>query len=245
MEEIDFIKLLSNKYSPPDFAFLSQVRNQTGYGESDGIRTADGIAMSLWPSAGMDLIGFEIKVSRSDFISELKNPEKSNVIAKFCDHWYIVAPKEMIKTEELPSNWGLIEPYGSGLKIKRSVKNLKPEPITKGFLASIFRSLTTGVVLKSEVQAIVAGKVKEKIREKQWKADNRVRECKRNEETVKRFEKLVGRKISSFWGDKVEEYATALQIVVSGRSREYRTDLEIMMKKAQDIAKEIEKKLAR
>lgn len=239
MREIDLIKRLKNKYSPPDYAFLSQVRNQTGYSGSDGIRTVDGLAMGLWGSRGIDLMGFEIKVSRSDFLSELKQPDKSDAIAKFCDYWFIVAPKGMVKIEELPITWGLIEPYGSGLRIKKQGVKLESKPMTRNFLASIFRSLTTGVVLKSEVQAMVREQVKEKIRSKEWEADKRIRECESNEKELRLFEKLVGKSIDLFWGDDFDKYALALKQVVAGNDG--KDNLIKLKEKALKIADDIEK----
>jgi hypothetical protein len=37
---------------------------------------ADAIARHLWPSQGLELIGFELKVSRSDWLREIKDPYK-------------------------------------------------------------------------------------------------------------------------------------------------------------------------
>ena len=57
-------------------------------------RYADAVAMNLFPSRGLALHGFEIKVSKSDFKSEIENPEKSVPVQQYCDHWWIVAPAE-------------------------------------------------------------------------------------------------------------------------------------------------------
>lgn len=65
----DIEKLLRNRYSPPEYAFLPQVRNQTGY--SRQIRTADALVMSLYPSRGLYLSGFEIKINKSDLKNEI------------------------------------------------------------------------------------------------------------------------------------------------------------------------------
>ena len=49
----ELLAKLAKKYSSPGFAFLSQVRNQTGYSNTrDPIRTADAIALGLWKSRG-------------------------------------------------------------------------------------------------------------------------------------------------------------------------------------------------
>jgi hypothetical protein len=85
----ELTKLLSERYKGPEYAFLPQVRNQTGYGNTrDGIRTADGLALSLYPSRGIHLHGFEIKVSRSDWLTEKAFPAKADAIGKYCHFWW-------------------------------------------------------------------------------------------------------------------------------------------------------------
>ena len=129
--------MLANRFCAPTWAFLSQVRNTTGYLKT--IRTADAIAMGLYPSRGLDLHGFEIKTHRGDWLRELKNPEKSEEIAQFCDFWWIVAPKDVVILNELPSSWGLMNPFGKTLKVKKDAEKLKPVQLDKPFLAAILR----------------------------------------------------------------------------------------------------------
>ena len=53
------LEALGNEYVGDAYAFLSQLRNGTGYGKST--RTADAISMCLWPSRGLEIEGYEIK----------------------------------------------------------------------------------------------------------------------------------------------------------------------------------------
>ena len=62
----ELIEKLSRKYRPPEWAFLVQVKNGVGWTRKD--RTADALAMSLWPSRGLELHGFELKSRRSDWL---------------------------------------------------------------------------------------------------------------------------------------------------------------------------------
>lgn len=75
-------ELLRRRYPAPAWAFLEEVRNQTGYART--IRTADALAMSLYPSRGLHLHGFEVKVSRADWFRELNDPKKAEEIAAYC-----------------------------------------------------------------------------------------------------------------------------------------------------------------
>ena len=127
---------LRAKFAPPEFAFFAQVCNATGARHT---RTADGLAMSCWPSRGLGLYGFEIKVSRQDWLTEKANPGKAEAICKYCDFWYIVAAPNVVLDGELPPTWGLIEPRGGSLAIKREAPKLDPQPITRSFLAAILR----------------------------------------------------------------------------------------------------------
>lgn len=64
-----------------------------------------------------------IKVSRSDFLSELKKPQKAEVISRYCDRWWIVAAdRKVAQVDELPKTWGLLVAQKNGLR------QLKPAP---------------------------------------------------------------------------------------------------------------------
>ncbi len=131
---------LAVRYPSPEFAFMLQVRNSTGYQRA--IRTCDALALGLWPSRGQELHGFEIKASRSDWMNEKKNPEKAHEIQRFCHRWWLViGDKEIVKPGELPPNWGLLAPRGSKLQALVDAPTLSPEPITYEFLAGILRNV--------------------------------------------------------------------------------------------------------
>jgi len=138
MDTKELLKILSDKYPPTSCAFLPEFRGGTGY---DRAQTADAIAMHLWPSLGLELIGFELKVSRSDWLHEVKNPDKSEAIKQFCDKWYlVVSDLKVIKyADELPGDWGLM--YVKKSKINTIIKapKLESKPIDRLFLASLMR----------------------------------------------------------------------------------------------------------
>jgi hypothetical protein len=64
-----------------------------------------------------DVIGFnsngtfliEAKVSRADFLKDKKKPFRCNPCIGMGDWRFFIAPKGLIKIEELPDMWGLIE----------------------------------------------------------------------------------------------------------------------------------------
>jgi hypothetical protein len=144
---------LVKRYPAPQYALLAQVGNGTGYGAN---RWADALAMSLWPSRGLHLHGFEIKVYRNDWLRELKNPAKAEEIAPFCDYWWIAAPAEIVKLEELPPAWGLLEMKGArGLvQVKAAVENSAARPLDTAMVAAILRRASETMVPRAAVQAL-------------------------------------------------------------------------------------------
>ena len=133
-----------------EFAFLAQVRNDSGFNST---RTFDAMSLSLWPSRGHTLHVFEIKVSRGDWLRELKDPAKGEAACAIADRFSIVAPRGVVVPAELPSTWGLIEIIGDApWKTRTRVtapslldgrKNRGPLP--RGLVVSMLRS-SPGVV---------------------------------------------------------------------------------------------------
>lgn len=105
-----------------EYAFLRHLRNDAGF---DARRTFDGAAVSLWPSRGFELHIFEVKVSRSDWLRELKDPVKAEVACQVAERFTMVAPKGVIQPEEIPSTWGYIEVSSTG----QSLRTVKAAPL--------------------------------------------------------------------------------------------------------------------
>lgn len=127
--------LLRKRYAAPEWALMEEVAPETG----GGTRYADAIAVNLWRSRGHAIHGFEIKVSRSDWLRELKAPEKAEPVFRYCDHWFIVAPRGIVQPHELPPTWGLFEVRASGLVAVKHAPKLEPQPISREFFASMMR----------------------------------------------------------------------------------------------------------
>lgn len=140
----ELIDMIGARHAPPEWAFLRNVANMTGYGAN---RAADGIALGLWPSRGLELRGFEAKTSRADWLRELKDPAKADAISAYCDTWWIVAAdNDIVKEGELPHAWGLMLPGKSGLRQVKAATSLAVVRTTKlvdrPFLAAVLRRST-------------------------------------------------------------------------------------------------------
>ena len=64
---------------------------------------------------------FEIKVSRSDFLKDFKRNNSQKQTYLPCNFHWIVCPRGMIKAEEVPKFWGLLEPC----KTNRGLSEIK------------------------------------------------------------------------------------------------------------------------
>lgn len=128
---------LEHRYQAPEWALFRQVRNAAGF---EGIRTADAIAMNLWPSRGLTLHGFEVKASRGDWLRELREPGKAEPVAKFCDFWWVVVPDAEMVRDELPDGWGLLVPNrGKGLRVAVEAPQTEAIEFTRSFLGALLR----------------------------------------------------------------------------------------------------------
>lgn len=134
-------------YAAPEYAILEEVRNATGRlkkRQGKQPRYCDMLAMSLWPSLGLEIMGFEIKVTRADWLNEIKDSKKAVAVGQFCDRWYLVVPDaKIVKEGELPAGWGMI--VADGFSVREVVAAPKRDalPITREFLASLMRNATT------------------------------------------------------------------------------------------------------
>jgi len=109
-----------------------------GLGYTDGQRIADFIAADKHRST-LALYGHEVKVSRSDWLTELKDPTKSEPIKRHMHHWYLVVPDvNLVKPGELPEDWGLMIIGKDGkLRAKKKAPLLTPQPLPLEFSVSL------------------------------------------------------------------------------------------------------------
>lgn len=71
-------------------------------------RRFDALALSVFQSHRTQVHGFEVKVSRSDWLAELNNPAKSGELQRWCTHYWLVCPRGVAEPEEVPPGWGMM-----------------------------------------------------------------------------------------------------------------------------------------
>lgn len=106
------IALLRERHSI-DHVFVEELRGGSGYG-GDSERRMDAWAMHHHPSKGNKRVAYEVKVSRRDFLKDIKDPLKHRPALIFSNEFFFVAPKGMIKAKELPLFAGLLEVEETG-----------------------------------------------------------------------------------------------------------------------------------
>lgn len=187
-------KQLRERYTAPEWAIFFEVAN--GLGLSDR-RYADAIAMSLFPSRGLDIHGFEVKRSRADWMRELKEPAKADSIARYCDFWWLVTSDEKVADKnEVPRTWGLLVSKDGELRQVKRAERMKGKAIDRPFMGAMLRraheQLTTA--LQNDERLVDA---KEKGRqaglaERDWKLKDDSEEVAKLKKVIKDFEDASG-----------------------------------------------------
>lgn len=189
---------IAKRFALPEWATFFEVANGTG---SNASRYADAVAMNLFPSRGLTIHGFEIKISRSDWLRELKNPRKSEDIQKYCDFWWVVAPAGVVLPGELPSTWGHYELKGGKFYVAEKAPKLEAAVITRAFAAAMMRRCGE---LDNERRRAALGDEADRLRdmyEQRVKRDIEKATQRHKEliEAVSRFEQASGISVRSSW----------------------------------------------
>lgn len=190
---------LRARFCSPEWALFFEVGDATG---GNHRRWADAVAMNLYPSRGLEIHGFEVKVSRSDWTKELKTPDKSAPVQQYCDRWWIVTPKDIIKDGELPPTWGHYEVGESG-KIRQVVAapKLTPIDVSKEFVAAMLRRASSAdeAVIQTMVMEQLAKARQDDESYIKRRIESETRELQSLREQVREFEAASGIKISNRW----------------------------------------------
>lgn len=223
-------------FDSPRYAVITGVRNDAGW---DAGRTCDLLAIGTWKSTGLVVHGVEIKVSRGDWTREIQDPSKAEAFARHCDYWWIAAPAKVVKLEELPATWGLLE-IGANVKIRRpATKRENPDPVSRGFLACIARRVTEQSPAEVELAAATKRAEEAARRQRQEVVAREVNYDKeRGERAIERLERwrqLTGIMLHDF---NIEETAAGIKRYFENADalESARRELERLVKSAREIA---------
>ena len=121
------IKKALAEYHPKDY-FLTECKTcSTYFPDPQGMLKFDGLAMTRSYTSPC-ITGYEIKVSRSDFLGD----NKWHLYLQYCNEFYFVVPVGLVAKDEIPENVGLIYYYpetGKLLKKRRAVYRKIEDPV--------------------------------------------------------------------------------------------------------------------
>jgi len=125
--------------SAPAWICFSELRKGTVHSKS----RVDFWAMSCWESNNFDRISYEIKISRGDYLNELKQPQKRDFALAISNYFYFVTPPGLISVDELPPECGLIELSESGKlrTIKKAPRRNPQFAFSWSFMAALGRNI--------------------------------------------------------------------------------------------------------
>lgn len=133
---VDLLDVLRRHYlpdnRPPGGLFAAEIESP------DGRRRADALWMpSTWAGA-KELIGHELKVTRSDVVAELNDPTKADAWARYCNRWWLVVlSPALVDGLDVPEHWGIMAPPSGrrtrSMTIVREAPKLKPVEQAPGF----------------------------------------------------------------------------------------------------------------
>lgn len=89
-------------------------------------RRFDLVAIMGWQSRGHEVMGFEVKVARSDWLRELAAPAKAEPLVRLCSRWWIAAPPGVVNVDELPPSWGLLVIHPEQIRTAKQAPTLEP-----------------------------------------------------------------------------------------------------------------------
>lgn len=141
MKTKDLRELLRTRVLGPEgqgakAVFLEEVPPATGFARG----AIDAVSVGMWPSRGCLVEGYELKVSRGDWLGELKEPAKAENLARFVDRfWLVLGDDKIVKEGEVPAPWGILRAKGGRLHCDREASDLDPQERPPAFLAALLR----------------------------------------------------------------------------------------------------------
>jgi hypothetical protein len=189
------------------FTWLEEVRNGTGWQRET--RSADALVVSCWPSRGIYAMGVEVKVSRSDWVRELKDPKKSAEVQQYCKYWWIAAAEGVVKEEEIPPTWGWVEVLSSKRhEVRKQAPELEAKEPSWTFVASVLRNMARKLeAAKGEGREEGRAKAELADAERQQKADDALHQLKELESVKAQLTRL---------GEKVREFQDSTGLSIDG-----------------------------
>ena len=102
-------RCIRHRHSGRGAVVIEELRIGCGY-SGGAERSIDVWAIEPNSSKGCTATSYEIKISRGDFLRDVKSPLKQRGARLFSDQFWFVTPPGLLKPEEIPDWAGLLEP---------------------------------------------------------------------------------------------------------------------------------------
>lgn len=183
-------------------------------------RRLDVVAFNLWGARAYRTVGFELKVSRGDWMRELADFQKSGEWTAVVDEFFVVAPGGIVRPEELPVGWGLLELRGSRMFTKAQPQVRRgttlPREVVARFFDRILRRLSNVQAESDSKDRTVTREARDEIRAELMTelADRGHPELKRAQEKADKYDALIREfGLDSWYGD--ESIRRAIRLIKS------------------------------
>lgn len=209
-------------------------------------RRADAVHVGLWSSRGAGTVEVcELKISRADWLKELKEPKKAEAWWPYCHYFWLVVPCEgIVQADELPRGWGLMMPGSRGRRFKVIVKpeERKPEDfkLTIPLLVTLLKNTETTRVNALQRQA-------SELRRKFYEQDEQARrqrgtfneKDKRRLALLDRLEKALGMELADYaWEERLEPEGAAEVLLSLAQGR---AELDRARDRAESAVRELDR----
>jgi len=138
--------LMQYMFAGTSWAVVKELKPSVGFAGEN--RRLDLFAIECAPSKGMPKHAVEIKVSRADWLREVKQPLKRRMGMAISNYFWIAAPAGIVNPEELPHHIGLLEipddwreqqRWGFGWLVKHPAEHRDAVRPTWSLVASLLR----------------------------------------------------------------------------------------------------------
>lgn len=207
----DLMALLKRHYINPSApmpggVFLPEVGQNGGWGSGS---RCDAIYVGFTSASGRLLVGHEVKVSRSDWLTELSKPGKADAWADQCHEWWLVVSDPTIVHEgELPAGWGLMLPGKSKTRMSVHTRADRKSPADHRPSWDAVRSIMARTdTLHAEAvnrarsdagykaNAEVEARVDQRLQEKLGRAANNDEQVRLWQDRMRHVEKALGHQL--------------------------------------------------
>lgn len=141
MTHAQVVDRLAARHPLPEWVFIREFSPNTGFVRN----LIDAFAMHCWPSQSWRRVAYEVKVSRSDYLREVADPDKRERALQIANYFYFVTLPEVAQPAEMPKGCGLMHCHPSGhLEVVREATRRETSGPTWGLLASALRNVLQG-----------------------------------------------------------------------------------------------------